>query len=146
MRRTATTFVLALLALAALPAMAVAAAAPAIEYSTPDPIGNREATLRFSIDPEGLDTSYEVEFARVGVPLKSWGLPNFVPAGEGPVAQTVKVPRYFEGGLSPGIDYHWRVTAWNAEGDTVGADQVFTTTDGPKPVFGNGEATQTGLS
>lgn len=143
-RRVATIFALAFLALAALPAAALAAAAPTIEYSAPSPIRNKEATLHFAIDPGGLETSYEVEIARVGEPLKSWEMPGVVLAGEEPAALEAKVPRYFEGGLVPGSEYHWRVTAWNAEGKTEGVEQFFTTTNGPTPVFVNGTATQTG--
>lgn len=131
------------MALWLLPAIA-AAAAPAIEYSTPSPIRNNEATLRFSIDPQGLETSYEIEIAKVGQGLKSWGMPSLAPAGEAPVALEVDVPRYFEGGLTSGTQYHWRVTAWNDDGKTVGTDQLFTTTDGPTPVFSTATASQTG--
>jgi hypothetical protein len=145
MRRVATLFVLALLALVVLPAAALAAAAPTIGYSAPDPIRNREATLRFAIDPEGLETSYEVEIAKVGSSLHSWGMPGVVEAGEEPVARKVKVPRYFEGGLQPGTEYHWRITAWNTEGETVGSEQFFITTEGSKAQFTDGTATQTGL-
>jgi len=147
-RRTATTFVLALLVFAALPAMAVAAAAPAIEYSTPSPIRNEEATLRFSIDPEGLETSYEVMYGEEAGVYHPFHEPidGVLPEGNEPVALEKKIPVFFEGPLKPGTEYHWRVVATNAEGKTEGTDQVFATTDGPKPVFGNGEATQTGLS
>jgi hypothetical protein len=147
-RRIATTFVLALLTLAVLPAAALAAAAPAIEYSTPSPIRNHEATLRFSIDPEGLETSYEVmygEEAGVYHPFHE-PLDGTLPEGDEPVALAKKIPVFFEAPLKAGTEYHWRVVARNAEGETVGSDQVFTTTDGPKPIFTNGEATQTGVS
>ena len=120
------------------------AAAPTIEYSTPSPVRNEDATLRFSIDPEGLETNYEVEIARVGQSLKSWGMPRFTAAGEDPIALEVKVPRYFEGSLAPGTEYRWRVTAWNDDGKTVGPEQLFTTTDGPTPAFTTGTASQTG--
>jgi hypothetical protein len=147
-RRAAIAFVLALLALAVLPAVALAAAAPTIEYSTPDPIRNHEATLRFSIDPEGLETSYEAmygEEAGVYHPFHE-PLDGTLPEGDEPVALAKKIPVFFEAPLKPGTEYHWRVVARNAEGETVGPDQVFTTTNGPKPIFSNGEATQTGVS
>ena len=143
MRRAATIFATFAMALLLLPALATAAA-PAIEYSTPSPIRNSEATLRFSIDPKGLETSYEVEIAKVGQSLKSWGMPALAPAGEEPVALAVDVPRYFEGGLTPGTQYHWRVTGWNDAGKTVGTEQLFTTTDGPAPAFTTATASQAG--
>lgn len=142
-RRIATTFVLALLTLAVLPAAALAAAAPAIEYSTPSPIRNEEATLRFSIDPEGLETSYEVMYGTEAGNYHPSHEPidGVLPEGDEPVALAKVVPVFFEGGLQPGTEYHWRVVARNAEGETVGTDQVFTTTNGPTPKAATGAAT-----
>lgn len=148
MRRIATTLVLALLTLAVLPATALAAAAPTIEYSTPSPIRNHEATLRFSIDPEGLETSYETMYGTEAGNYHPFHEPidGTLPAGDEPVLLEKKIPVFFEGALQPGTEYHWRVVASNSEGKTEGIDQVFTTTNGPKPIFSNGAATQTGLS
>jgi len=147
-RRTATTFVLALLALAALPAMAVASAAPAIEYSTPNPIRNHEATLRFSVDPEGLETSYETMYGTEAGNYRPSHEPidGVLPEGDEPVALAKEIPVFFEGPLKPGTEYHWRVVARNAEGETVGADQVFTTTNGPTPKAVTGAATEQTLA
>jgi hypothetical protein len=147
-RRIATTFVLALLTLAVLPAAALAAAAPTIEYSTPDPLRNHEATLRFSIDPEGLETSYETMYGTEAGNYHPFHEPidGVLPAGDEPVSLAKVIPVFFEAALQPGTEYHWRVVAKNAEGETFGPDQVFTTTDGPKALFGNGAAMQTGLS
>lgn len=143
MRRTAAIFTTLAMALWLMPALAVAAT-PTIEYSTPSTIRNKEATLRFAIDPEGLETSYEVEIEQAGKSLKSWGMPSLVTAGEEPVALEVSVPRYFEGGLIPGTEYHWRVTAWNDDGKAVGVEQLFMTTDGPTSLFTTAAASQTG--
>jgi hypothetical protein len=142
MGRAAAIFTTLAMALWLLPALATAAAAPTVEYSTPSTIRNQGATLRFAIDPDGLETSYEVEIAKVGKSLESREMPGLAPAGEDPVALEVNVPRYFEGGLIPGTEYHWRVTAWNDAGKTVGAEQLFTTPDGPTPVFTTATASQ----
>lgn len=125
-------------------AVAAAASAPAIEYSAPDPIRNHQATLHFSIDPNGLETQYEVEWARVGQAFQDWGMYDTVPAGEEPVALELKIPRYWEGSLQAGQEYRWRVRAWNSEGETVGLEQFFSTTNGPDPGAANGTATQSG--
>jgi hypothetical protein len=146
MVKRATAFLLVLTWCCCVPAFAAAASAPTIEYGTPDPIRNTEATLHFTIDPGGLETTYEVEIAQVGESFHDWEMPGSVPAGEEPVAREVTVPRYWEGGLWPGLEYHWRVRAWNAAGETTGPEQLFTTTDAPAPVFTNGTATQTGLN
>ena len=117
---------------------------PSVEYGTVDPIRNHEATLHFSIDPGGLETEFEVEYARVGEEVRDWGMPGLVAAGDDPVPLAVTIPRYWEGSLSAGQEFHWRVRAWNAAGETIAADQLFTTTDGPRPGVANGTATQTG--
>ena len=128
------------------PALAAAASAPTIEYFAPSPLRNHEATLRFAVDPNGLETTYEVEY---GTEAGSY-FPNFgirsgtLPAGEEPVTLEVEVPAFFEASLQAGTEYHWRVVAKNSAGTTEGPDQVFTTPDEPAPVFVTGTATQTG--
>jgi hypothetical protein len=126
------------------PAIAVAASAPSIEYRAPSSIRNIEATLHFAIDPEGLETEYEIEVARIGQSLQGWQMPGVVPAGEEPVAVEAEIPRYWEAGLMPGTEYHWRLRAWNSAGETIGPEQFFATTDGPAPLFKNLTALQTG--
>ena len=134
MRRAA--ILLALAGLACLPAAAAAATPPAAEYLTPHPLRNHEATLRFTVDPEGLATTWELEYGREAGEY----FPNFeirngeLPAGEGPVTREVTVPAFFEGGLLAGTEYHWRVVAESAAGKTEGPDETFTTPNGPAPV------------
>jgi hypothetical protein len=134
MRRTGA-ILLVLLGLA-LPASAAAAAPPAIEYLAPSPLRNHEATLRFTVDPEGLATSYEVEYGlKAGEYFPySYVWDRELPAGNEPVAGEAKVPAYFQGQLAAGTEYHWRVVAENAAGTTEGPDQVFTTTNGVPPM------------
>jgi hypothetical protein len=144
MRRAAAFLFVLAICVCAPAGAAFAASAPTIEYSAPDPIRNHQATLHFSVDPGGLETMYEVEYARVGEEVRNWEMPTPIPAGEEPVAIAVKIPRYWEGSLLAGQEYHWRVRAWNAEGETTGPEQFFSTTNGPRPVVANGTATQTG--
>jgi hypothetical protein len=143
MKRMAATVATLAMALCLLPAIASAAGPPTIEYSTPSPIRNESATLRFSVNPEGLETKYEVNVAEVGASYNHWLGPGFPIFGEGPVAQEVGVPRYPEVEMRPGTEYHWQVTAFNEDGETVGAEQFFTTTDGPAPAFDTVAAVQT---
>jgi hypothetical protein len=142
--KRAAAFLFMLVVCGCAPAFAAAASAPSIDYGTPDPIRNHEATLHFSINPGGLETMYEVDWARAGEELSDWNMPRLIPAGEELEAQEVMLPRYWEGGLLAGHEYHWRVRTWNAEGETIGPEQFFTTTDGPRPEVANGTATQTG--
>jgi hypothetical protein len=122
-----------------------AASAPSIAYSATD-ARNQEATLHFSIDPEGLETSYEVMYGKVGESYRPFHEPldGVLPAGEEPVALEKQLPVFFEAPLQAGTEYHWRVVAKNADGETAGTDQVFTTTAGPTPAFTSVTATQTG--
>jgi hypothetical protein len=139
---------LGLVCLACLPAAAAAAASPTIQYLSPQPLRNHEATLHFTVDPEGLATVYEVEY---GLKAGEY-FPNHylwtreLPAGEEPVAGETKVPAYFEGKLKAGTEYHWRVVAENSAGRTEGPDQVFTTTDGAPPTTFTLAATEQTLS
>lgn len=133
-----------LVCLACLPATVAAAAAPAIEYLSPHPLRNHEATLHFTVDPEGLETHWELEYGKEAGKY----FPNFeirqgeLPAGTEPVALQVKVPAFFEGALAAGTEYHWRVVAENSAGTTEGPDEVFTTTDGVPPTTFTWAATE----
>ena len=124
---------------------AFGASSPQIEYLDPA-VRNRTATLHFAIDPEGLETKYEVEYGwEEGeyYPLHYlWD--GTLPAGEGFVLREAKLPAYFEGGLLPGTEYHYRVVAHNAAGTVEGPDEVFTTTDEPAPAFVNGAVQSVG--
>lgn len=124
-----------------LPVSVAAASPPTIEYFAPSSIRNHEATLNFSIDPEGLATEFEIKYGTVpGVynPYTYWE--SELPAGNEPVTLKFKMPPYWAGKLGAGTEYHWYVTAKNAAGTTEGAVQHFTTTNGPKPVFVTGSA------
>lgn len=127
---------LGLACLACLPAVAAAAAPPAIQYLSPHPLRNHEATLHFTVDPEGLETTYEVEYGfKAGEYFPYHYLwTRELPAGEAPVPGEAKLPAYFEGGLLKGTEYHWRVVAKNAAGTTEGPDETFTTPSGVPPV------------
>lgn len=150
MRRIAAALpaVFVLACLAYLPATAAASAAPAIEYLSPHPLRNHEATLHFTVNPEGLETHWEVEYGKEAGKY----FPNFetrqgeLPAGNEPVALEVKVPAYFEGALAAGAEYHWRVVAENSAGKAEGPDEVFTTTDGLPPTTYTWAATEQTLS
>jgi hypothetical protein len=132
MRRSPVALLIALAAaLACLPA-AASAAAPTISYQSPSEIRNHEATLHFSIDPEGLDTRYWVEYGETEsyeggeAGLYHWELP----AGDEPVERKELLSVW---GVAQGTTYHYRVVAENEDGTTYGDDQVVTTTDEPGP-------------
>lgn len=139
MRRTAA--ILLVLTALALPASAVAAGPPSVQYFAPSPIRNHEATLRFSIDPEGLATDYEVKYGTASgeyVPYSFWEFE--LPAGDEPVLLEAKLPAHWMPALHAGTKYHWIVIAENSAGKTEGPEQTFTTTNGPQPDVVTGPA------
>lgn len=142
MRRSLKVLLLALAIFACLPALATAAGPPTIEYFAPDPVRNHEATLRFSIDPEGLATDYEVKYGTAPgeyVPFSFWEFE--LPAGDEPVMLEARLPAFWMPTLSAGTKYHWTVIAENSAGKTEGPEQNFTTTNEPAPLPVNGPVT-----
>lgn len=146
--RRAAAILLALVGLACLPAVAAASGAPSIAYLTPHPLRNHEATVHFTVDPEGLETTYEVEYGlKAGEYFANNELwTRELPAGDEPVAGEAKFPAFFEPSLKAGTEYHWRVVAKNSAGTTEGPDQTFTTTDGVPPTTFTMAATEQTLS
>lgn len=131
--------VLALVGPLCLPAVAAASGAPAIVNGGPTEVRNREATLHFSIDPEGLATKYYVEYGETSVYGQRAGLyEEDLAPGDEPVALSELLSVWY---LEPGTTYHYRVVASNADGTTYGDDQEITTTEGPLPAVATGSAT-----
>jgi uncharacterized protein YegP (UPF0339 family) len=142
-RRTERIVVLIFIAACLFPAASIASGPPSIEYFAPSPLRNHEATLRFAVDPEGLETEYEVEYGRSpgGYNPYHYLWDRTLPAGEESVMRKAEIPAYFEAKLLAGTEYHWRVVAKNAAGTTEGPDQQFTTPNGPRPQVVTGAAT-----
>jgi RHS repeat-associated protein len=89
-------------------------------------VGETGATLKGQVNPNGAETKYQFEYGTT----TSYG--TKVPAtaesvGSGPT--NVAVSKAVSG-LVGNTTYHYRVSATNASGTTVGADKTFTT---PKP-------------
>jgi hypothetical protein len=72
------------------------------------------------IDPEGLETSYELDF---GTDM-TYGTSIYGEAGASAEPTELSVPLQ---NLAPGATYHYRIVAINSDGRTYGADQTFTT-------------------
>lgn len=106
--------------LAAAPATA-AAASPAASTSSAAHVGQTAATLRGSVDANGLPTTYAFQWGTSA----SYGLqtPNRS-AGSGGSGRAVT---FRLRGLSPGTRYHYRIVAVNADGTSVGGDRTFRT-------------------
>jgi DNA-binding beta-propeller fold protein YncE len=100
---------------------------------TTDPATDRTttgATLRGSVAPYGLQTTYHFEYG----PTTAYGSRAPVsterPAGDGFTARHVQLGLT---GLQPGLTYHYRLVARNSVGETAGVDRTFVTVAGADP-------------
>jgi hypothetical protein len=88
------------------------------------PVLRSEATLRASIDPSGLHTTYRFQYGTVAGEYDQSTPPAELAPSDGPVAVQATVT-----GLFPGTEYHYRVLAENeaAVDPVLGSDQSFET-------------------
>jgi plastocyanin len=101
------------------PGVPVAATEPATA------IGETEATLAGTVDPEGKATTY---FFNYGTSA-SYGLKTGEQsAGAEKASKSVSIP---VNSLAPGTIYHFQLVAENSAGTTLGEDETFTTTSPP---------------
>jgi hypothetical protein len=78
------------------------------------------ATVSGTIDPEGLETSYEFDLGTD----TSYGTSIYGEAGSASEPTELSIPLQ---NLAPGSTYHYRIVSINSDGKTYGADQTFTT-------------------
>jgi hypothetical protein len=87
--------------------------------------------LEGTINPNGVDTHYHVEFGETTAYGENLPEPDAdIGAGSSSVAISQEVT-----GLQPNTTYHYRVVAGNAEGPGVSSDQAFTTPPEPPVVI-----------
>jgi RHS repeat-associated protein len=99
-----------------------------------------EATLRGTVNPNGLSTFYQFEYG----PTTSYGTtapPNQMPVGSG--SSPVQVTRAIAG-LKDASTYHFRVKATSEAGTVYGADKTLTTPDAPETTITSPQPTYTG--
>jgi hypothetical protein len=90
-------------------------------------VSGTKATLNATINPEGLETTYQFEYGKSTL----YGTKVPVPAkGIGSGTTDVKVSEAIEG-LLRGVTYHFRVVATNEGGPVYGKDETFTTPTPP---------------
>ncbi|HUN79772.1 MAG TPA: hypothetical protein VMU32_12670 [Solirubrobacteraceae bacterium] len=102
--------------------------APGIEAESSLETGSSEATVDASIDPEGLPSTYRVEYG----PTEAYGYSTpeaALGSSTDPVPVTVRLS-----GLLPATEYHFRFVASNTVGSTGGADATFATAGATGPV------------
>jgi Ca2+-binding RTX toxin-like protein len=98
---------------------------PAVTTGSASEIGPFHATVAGSVDPNGLDTSWYVEYGRT-TQYGSRTATQAAGAGGSPVAIAVRIER-----LTPGVTYHYRVVAANEAGRVGGRDATFRTDPAP---------------
>ena len=107
--------------LAATPVPAPAPKPPSVYTGGVAAVSTTSATLKGSVTPHGLETSYVFQYG----PTTTYGAQtSAVPVGNGTAA--VQVSQAITG-LQPGASYHYRIVATSAAGTTNGADVVFMT-------------------
>lgn len=100
---------------------------PTVTTEAAASVGERAATLRGSLNPEGKPTEY---FFKWGL-TESYGQTTSVPPT---VEGTTDVPvSAMLSGLAPGTLYHYRLVAHNERGAAEGVDRTFTTASPPPP-------------
>jgi hypothetical protein len=106
------------------------ATAPAISGEEASSVGPAGATVKGQIDPDGLLTSYHLEYVSEGQFLAhEWAeamrIPN--PDGELPASDTPVLLSESLGGLQPNTTYHFRFSATNTLGIVSGSNEELTT-------------------
>lgn len=86
------------------------------------------ATISGTVDPEGIQTSYEFD---LGTDTSYGGARVFANAGQSAGPQTISLALV---DLTPGTTYHYRIAATNQDGTSYGADRTFTTAAVSSPI------------
>jgi plastocyanin len=99
--------------------------APTASTGLASSIGETEATMQGSVNPDGKATTYFFEYGKTESYETSTSEES---AGEGSIGKAVSAP---VGSLTPGTIYHYRLVAKNSVETVFGADRTFTTSSPP---------------
>ncbi len=111
---------------------------PAVVTGSSSAITAATATVAGSVDPNGLATTYRVQYGAGGALDRETAAVG-AGAGTAPVAVTVPLA-----GLAPGTSYGYRIVATNAKGTATGNTVTFTTAAAPAGGGGTGGTGGTG--
>jgi len=102
---------------------------PVVSYPSPSATGvtATAATVVGSVNPQGAETTYFVEYGTTTA-YGSKTAAVALPGGTSFQSITAQLT-----GLAPGTTYHFRISATNKAGTSVGIDQTFTTPSGGAP-------------
>jgi hypothetical protein len=126
MRRSLTAAVAASVVLGLTLVSAAQAASPTVSTVNATSIGQTAATLRADVNPHGAATTYAFQYATTTSPTTDYGAQT--PARNAGGGTAAKRVTFRLTGLTPGVRYHFRVIASNADGTSAGADRSFKTT------------------
>lgn len=97
-------------------------AAPGVSTGTPTNVGTTTATLRASVDPNGLPTTYRFQYGTSASNLSRSSATVGAGSGVTPVSVAANI-----GALSPNVRIYYRVVAANSAGTRNGATRSFVT-------------------
>ena len=100
---------------------AVQTTRPAATTNAATNLAQTAATLNASVNPNGATTTVEFQYGRTSSYGSTTSTQN-IGSGSNPVAVSASIS-----GLTRGRTYHFRVSATNSAGTTLGADQTFVT-------------------
>ena len=113
--------------------------APEATTSVPETVGSAQARLAAQVVPNGTASTAWFEWGTT----TEYG--SVTPVQSAGVLDEIGLAAEIEG-LVPTAEYHYRIVAKNAYGETPGADQAFTTTGAILPVAATGSATAAGTT
>jgi len=119
--KTLTSLATAAIASLAFAAGAQAASSPSVSTLSATAITTTAATLRADVNPHGLPTTFAFQYG-TSTAYGSQTATKSTGSGTTTVAVSIRV-----GHLTPGVRYHFRVIASNADGTTAGGDHSFRT-------------------
>jgi triacylglycerol lipase len=99
--------------------------APTVSTGSATAITSNSATLNGSVNPQGCETTYSFEYGP-----SSGGYPNSIGSFAGKGTSPEPVSTHSPLGLQPSTSYHFRLSATNSGGTTIGGSNSFTTTSG----------------
>lgn len=113
---------LAMASILAIAATSAFAAPPTATTEAATPVGAETATLRGSVNPNGVSSTYYFEWGLTTAYGKKSGIELGIGEGTAPVKASSSI-----GSLTQKTTYHFRIVAKNAAGTSFGEDKTFTT-------------------
>jgi hypothetical protein len=102
---------------------------PAVTTGSPSEIDETSATVAATVNPQGLDTTYSVDYGTAPTSLTSTATGGDAGSGVTPQDETVELT-----GLQPSTTYYYRVVATNADGASTNTDSGTFTTPTPPTI------------